>query len=92
MRQTLEGEGTLRTATGTPAEWQVQYRFVIDTDVIVRRGFEPAIEKSNSPGTVTALNGDSLPEGNYELTAQDEIIRVQSHGLGVWYMLDQSRS
>jgi hypothetical protein len=89
MRQVLEGEGTLRTTTGTPAEWQVQYRFVIDTNLVIRPGFKPAIGKSHPQGTVTAINGDSLPEGYYQLTAthDGEIMRVQSHGSGAWYML-----
>jgi hypothetical protein len=44
--------------------------------------------KSHTEGTVTAVNGDSLPEGYFQLTTQDgEIMRVQSHGFGAWHIL-----
>lgn len=88
MREVLEGKGTLRTTTGTPQEWLVQYRFVIDTNVVTRPGFPPALGKSKSEGKVTAINGDSIPAAYYQLTADNgEIIRVQSHGFGMWYIL-----
>src|SRR5258706_13987062 len=88
MREVLEGKGTLRTTAGTPEGWPVQYRFVIDTNVVTRPGFPPAVGKSKSEGMVTAINGDSIPAGYYQLTAQDgEIIRVQSYGFGAWYIL-----
>jgi hypothetical protein len=46
------------------------------------------VGKSKSEGMVTAINGDSIPAGYYQLTAQDgEIIRVQSYGFGAWYIL-----
>lgn len=88
MREVLEGKGTLRTTTGTPQEWPVQYRFVIETNVVTRPGFPPAVGKSKSEGIVTAINGGSIPTGYYQLTAHDgEVIRVQSHGVGAWNIL-----
>jgi hypothetical protein len=46
------------------------------------------MRKSHTEGTVTAINGDALPTGYFQLTAQDgEILRVQSHGFGPWMLL-----
>ena len=44
-----------------PAERQVEYRFVIDTNLVTRPGFPPAIGKSRSEGKVIAIDGSSLP-------------------------------
>ena len=88
MREVIEGKGTLHTTSGTSAEWPVEYRFVIETNMVNRPGFPPAMGKSRSEGTVTAINGDAIPAGYYQLISEDrEIIRVQSHGFGPWNIL-----
>jgi hypothetical protein len=88
MTEVLEGKGTLCQEVQPPAEWEVRYHFVITTNLVTRPGFPPAVGKSHSEGTVTAINGDFLPAGYFELTAQDgEILRVQSHGFGPWMIL-----
>jgi hypothetical protein len=88
MREVLDGKGTLRQVGPPPAESQVQYRFIIDTPLVARAGFPPAMGKSQSEGTVTAINGDFLPQDYFQLIAKDgEIMRVQNVGFGTWKIL-----
>ena len=88
MREVLEGQGTLRQSGPSPVEWQVQYRFVIHTNLVPRPGFPPAVGKSHTDGSVSAVNGDFLPEGYFQLTAQDgEIMRIQNVGFATWKIL-----
>ncbi|WP_433968070.1 hypothetical protein [Tunturiibacter gelidiferens] len=84
----IEGKGTLRTTSGEAKEWAVTYRFIVHTNIIQRPGFPPAVGKSRSEGAISAVDGDAIPAGYFQLTAQDgESLRVQSHGFGLWYIL-----
>jgi hypothetical protein len=46
------------------------------------------VGKSHTDGSVSAVNGDFLPEGYFQLTAQDgEIMRIQNVGFATWKIL-----
>ena len=87
MVETLEGEGIL-TSLETPSHgWKVKYRFSITTNTVRTPGFPPVASRSSSMGTVVALNGQSIPDGYYQLTAEDgEILRVKNI-MGQWVIL-----
>ena len=86
MIETLEGNGTLRRQS-PPAQWAVKYSFQITTRIVTRAGFPPAMGKSHSSGTVDALNGEAIPQGEYQLEASDgEFLRVTNLGV-TWAIL-----
>jgi hypothetical protein len=81
----IKGTGTLRTTSGTPAEWKVTYQFAFQANIVKRPGFPHVAAKIDNEGKVTAPNGDFIPEGLFRLTAEDgEILDVQNVGLGTW--------
>jgi hypothetical protein len=44
--------------------------------------------KRDSTGSVNAIDGKIIPEGEYQLHAEDgEILRVQNTGFGEWVIL-----
>lgn len=88
MPEELEGKGTLRRLEPPTAEWQVEYRFAIAMAIRQRTGFPRIGARLYSSGTVSASDGKVIPEGYYELTAQDgEILRVKNLGIGQWTIL-----
>jgi|HubBroStandDraft_5_1064220.scaffolds.fasta_scaffold73785_2 hypothetical protein len=88
MHETKEGEGTLKTLTPPQMSYRVAFRFEIFHKVFRKPGFPTVSAQSDSRGTVRALNGTPLPEGVYQLDADDaEILRVSNVGLGIWVIL-----
>jgi len=85
MQERLTGKGVL---TNGDQKWNVDYDFMITTSVI-RKPSLPAVQgHSTSMGSVSATDGSLLPDGYYQLTAQDsEFIRVKNNGLGQWTIL-----
>ena len=85
MEERLTGKGVL---TNGNQKWNVDYDFVITTELITRHGFPPVSGHSTSIGSVTAAGGARLPDGYYQLATQDgESIRVKNNGLGQWTIL-----
>jgi hypothetical protein len=87
MIETLEGEGILASIETPSHGWKVKYHFSITTETVRTPGFPPVASHSNSRGSVVALNGQSIPDGYYQLTAEDgEILRVKNM-TGQWVIL-----
>jgi hypothetical protein len=88
MPEELEGKGILRRLELPTEEWQVDYRFAIATAIRQRAGFPRVAARRYSSGTVSASDGKVIPEGYYELSAQDgETLRVKNLGLDQWAIL-----
>ena len=87
MLETLEGEGILVSAESPEHGWKVKYHFSITTNTVRTPGFPPVASHSSSTGSVVALNGQSILDGYYQLTAEDgEILRVKNMS-GQWVIL-----
>jgi hypothetical protein len=86
MQETLQGEGTLRRFE---AEWNVKYSFAITTAIREKPGFPRTRRvKATVLGSISAIDGKPIPEGYYDLTAQNgEILRVKNTGVGQWTIL-----
>jgi hypothetical protein len=88
MQERIEGQGRLETIAPPEKVWQVSYRFDITTNIVRKPGVPAvAVGKSDSTGTVGSLDGQPIPEGEYQLHTGDEILRVQNVGLGTWVIL-----
>ena len=87
MIEVLDGTGILHTLVSPPAEWRVRYHFDIRTEIIQRPGFPAVRGHSEGRGTVTNIDGSLIPQGTFELTAEDgEILRVKNLGI-VWAII-----
>jgi hypothetical protein len=87
MIEVLNGTGILRTLVPPPTEWHVRYNFDIRTDIIQRPGFPSVHGHSEGRGTVADIDGELIPQGTFELTAEDgEILRVKNLGI-VWAII-----
>jgi hypothetical protein len=85
MLEVIEGQGRLKTTSPPESVWDVRYRFEITSDVVRKPGFPTVTAKRDSTGWVRSLDGRAIPEGTYELQAQDgEILRVENASLGEW--------
>ena len=82
IRDNLKGEGRLISRSDQSKEYQVSYNFDITTDITEKPGFPRVAAKSNSKGTVRALDGRYIPEGEYDLHCENEILRVKNIGSG----------
>jgi hypothetical protein len=87
MIEVLEGIGILRTIVPPATEWRVRYHFDVRTEIISKPGFPPVQGHSQGRGTIIDMGGAFLPEGTFELAAEDgEIFRVKNIGV-TWAMI-----
>jgi hypothetical protein len=87
LRERIEGKGRLETIAPPEKVWQVNYRFDITTNIVEKPGFSRVASRRDSTGTVSSLDGKAIPEGEYQLHTDDEILRVQNTGFGEWVIL-----
>jgi hypothetical protein len=80
MLDTIEGQGWLESIREPGKKWRVAYRFEITTETKIKSGVagtEPVI-RSSSLGTVHALDGNHIPQGEYRLdTDNGETLRLE---------------
>ena len=91
MVETLEGEGILTSLENPEHGWRVNYNFSITTETVTvtTPGFPPVGSHLKARGTVVSLNGQAIPDGTYQLDAEDgEILRVKNMG-GLWAIIAQ---
>jgi hypothetical protein len=86
MQEEVEGVGQLEKWEHPDKKHEVQYQFRISTEIIARPGFPPMTER-RSKGTVQSVAGELLPEGEYRLYTDEEILKVKNAGLGIWVIL-----
>lgn len=88
MHEMKEGEGSLTSLTSSEVSCRVTFRFDIVHNVVRRPGFPVAVGRSDNRGFVQTLDGTVLPEGTYQLEADDgEILRVQNAGSNIWVIV-----
>ena len=86
MNEILEGQGRLESIRDTTKVWQVRYRFEIVSNYSRKTAGGVGVRvdrKWSEGGTVEALDGTPIPEGEYTLHAENEILRVD-HFDGMW--------
>lgn len=85
MDEQLSGTGTIQREDR--AQVPVTYSFKIHTNVVRKPGFPAVPGKRDGRGTVSAVSGELLPEGVYQLRTSDGAqLRVQKLG-SVWHIL-----
>jgi hypothetical protein len=88
-----EGRGQLESWDRPDKKLPVAYAFDITTDIVARPGVPRVAARSHSMGKITALTGESIAEGSYQLFASDgEILKVKNVGLGQWVILTVPRN
>jgi hypothetical protein len=88
MNETLRGTGKLSSLGTPPKEWTVRYNFSIVTRVVERPGFPRVAAHSSSNGKVSDTNDEVIPQGVFQLEAEDgEILRVKNLGFGTWVIV-----
>lgn len=86
MVEPLEGTGRLEAVREPGKVWEVNYRFEVTTTHSRKSvgGVGVRVDRKWSEGTVTAVDGSVIPDGEYTLHAEDgEIIQVD-HFDGLW--------
>ena len=69
-------------------EIEVDYEVHFYTSLrAVRGGFPPVVERNAEVLSVRGIDGRDIPEGHYELQTDDEHIRLNHLGGGVWAVL-----
>lgn len=85
MHEIKKGEGSLTAVTSPEMSCRVTFKFDIVRNIVRRPGFPVAVGRADSRGIVQSVDGTLLPEGIYQLEADDgEILRVENVGLGTW--------
>jgi len=83
--RSVNGEGRLVSLQWPRREWRVAFRFQIQTTTINRPGFPQVAALGETTGRVEDLAGDLLPEGDYDLYADDgTVLRVSNVGMNEW--------
>jgi len=87
MDEILEGQGRLESIRDRTKVWQVRYHFQIKSTYNRKTAGGVGVRvdrKWSEGGTVEALDGTPIPEGEYTLHTEDgEILRVD-HFDGLW--------
>lgn len=85
MLHSFDGEGRLVSLQLSRREWRVAFRFQIQTTTIHRPGSPQVAAAGETTGRVEDLAGDFLPEGDYDLYADDgTVLRVSNVGMNEW--------
>lgn len=85
MLRSVDGEGRLVSLQRPAREWRVAFRFQIEATAVNRPGFPQVGSPGGNTGRVEDLAGDVLPEGDYDLHADDgSVLRVSNFGMGEW--------
>jgi hypothetical protein len=87
LEEIIEGVGQLEQWEHAETKHEVRYRFRITTEVIEKPGFPSVAGRQHSQGTVNSTRGETFPEGEYRLYAEDEILKVKNLGMGLWVIL-----
>jgi hypothetical protein len=86
MDETLEGTGRLESIRDATKVWQVRYHFEIKSTYSRKTAGGVGVRvdrKWSEGGTVVSLDEKPVPEGEYTLNAENEILRVD-HFDGLW--------
>jgi hypothetical protein len=86
MIEPLEGVGRLESIREPGKIWQVKYHFEIKSTYSPKTAGGVGVRvdrKWSEGGTVESLDGSPIPEGEYTLHAENEILRVD-HFDGLW--------
>jgi hypothetical protein len=87
LHEILQGRGHLRPWEGPSEACSVEYRFDVFTRVVQSPGLPPLAGNMSGAGEIRASDGSPIPEGVYQLVADDgETLRVKKLG-SQWVVL-----
>ena len=84
MREDLEGIGQLEKWENPDGQDDVSYHFTITADIVERPGFPRVKTNWRGQGTVKSTAGRVFPEGSYRLYCENETLKVENLGMGIW--------
>lgn len=88
MDEVKKGEGHLISRANPHQQFRVGYHIDIHTFLEdVRSGLPPVARMKANVRFVRSTENANIPEGDYNLHTEDEIIHLSNLGIGGWNML-----